>query len=172
MYYYFNAKYAREGFHLNGQPASLTDDTDRGRLSEWVTFVKYANVLQDQNSFISECKMMRGSCKRIWRTLSKEDGDEEYILKILYAFSTYGLNNQFYFEEAENHLLDGMEIYYRKNKDYSLLMARLSEFEKLLISCTNEKDYIPYLNLAKHKIMLRVNRLFASSIISNYQNTI
>lgn len=164
MYYYFNAKYAREGFKIASEPYSLLDDTEKGQISNWETFEKYAKALNDQSSFISECKMMRGSCRRIWRTLYKEDNEREYILKLLSSFATFGLNNKFYYQEAEDLFIDGFTIFYDQYRNYGLLKSKIINFEMHLHNSTSNKSYLPYLTLAKHKIMLKVNSKFAKAI--------
>ena len=164
LYYYFNAKYARSGYRINGKSFSLIDDTEKGTISNWNIFDKYAKVLNEQARFISECKMMRGSCKRIWRTLSAEDSKNEYVLKILYAFATFSLNNKFYYVEAEKTLIDGFEIYYRHIKDYKLLKWKFNQFTKLIILSTENEDFILYLIDIRYKIMLKIQRTYAASI--------
>jgi ATP-dependent DNA helicase RecQ len=166
MYYYFNAKYARTNYTIDNQPYSLLDDTNRGQKSLWNIFEKFALILNQQNSFISECKMMRGSCKRIWRILSKEDYKDEYTLKILYAFATFGLNNIFYFDEATDYMQKGFHIFYDQTRDYQLLDHSISCFGKLLIDSVNDKEFILYFNLIKHKFMIETNTLFTNEIMS------
>lgn len=172
MYYYFNAKYARVGFKIGNEPYSLLDDTEKGRISNWETFERYAKVLNEQSSFISECKMMRGSCRRIWRTLYKEDSEREYILKVLSAFATFGLNNKFYYQEAEDLFIDGFTIFYEQYKSYELLKAKIINFETYLHNSISNKEYLPYLNMAKHKIMLKVNLKFAKNINEQLQKVL
>lgn|GEM_PF-2852560 len=169
MYYYFNAKYARAGFTIGGQPYSLLDDTEKGQISNWETFEKYAKVLNEQASFISECKMMRGSCRRIWRTLYKEDNEREYILKILSSFATFGLNNKFYFQEAEDLFIDGFTIFHEQHNSYELLKEKINSFENHLFKSISNKKHLPYLNMAKHKIMLMANLKFAKNINKQLQ---
>ncbi len=170
MYYYFNAKYARVGFNINNEPYSLLDDTRKGQISNWETFERYAEVLNDQSSFINECKMMRGSCRRIWRTLYKDDYEREYILKLLSSFATFGLNNKFYFQEAEDLFIDGFSIYYEQHQNYHLLKSKIKNFEMHLLNCTSNTNYVKYLNIAKHKIMLKVNLKFAKNMNQQLQN--
>jgi ATP-dependent DNA helicase RecQ len=170
MYYYFNAKYARVGFKIGNESYSLLDDTEKGQISNWGTFEKYAKVLNDQSSFISECKMMRGSCRRIWRTLYKDDNDREYVLKLLSSFATFGLNNKFYYQEAEDLFIEGFSIYYYQTQNYNELKARIENFEMHLLNCTSNENYLPYLNMAKHRIMVSVNLKFAKNINQQLQN--
>lgn len=164
LYYYFNAKYARKGFKINGEPYSLTDDTEQGRISKWNDFEKYAKVLNNQNRFVSECKMMRGSCKRIWRVLSPTDKENEYILKILYAFSTFGLNNPYYYEEAQENLIAGFHTFYKATKSYESLKSKLDQFEKLIKENRNNHDFIPLLESTKQHIMLLVNLEYSQEL--------
>jgi len=172
LYYYFNAKYARKGFKIDGMDYSLTDDSDEGRLSEWKTFIKYGSILNKQSSFISECKMMRGSCRRIRRTLSQTDLNDEWVLKLLYSFATYGLNNAYYLEEASQNFLDGFRILYVKksgaNNEYDIFKKYIIEFENLLIESVNIPEIIEYFYLAKHSIMIEVNLSFTSKMINNH----
>jgi len=169
LYYYFNAKYARKGFKINGEPFSLTDDTEQGRILKWNDFENYAKVLNKQNRFISECKMMRGSCKRIWRTLSIVDYKSEFVLKILYAFSTFGLNNKFYYDEAQNYLITGFLIYYKTVESYQDLKRKLAIFEELIKSSTNNHEFIPFLESAKQHIMLLVNIEYTNDLNKKLQ---
>jgi ATP-dependent DNA helicase RecQ len=169
LYYYFNAKYARKGFKINGEPFSLTDDTAQGRISKWNDFEKYANVLNKQNRFISECKMMRGSCKRIWRTLSKVDYESEFVLKVLYAFSTFGLNNKFYYDEAQENLVNGFYNFYKTSKNYESLKSKLVSFEELIKDSTNNHEFIPFLESAKQHIMLLVNIEYTNELNKKLQ---
>jgi len=171
MYYYFNAKYARVGFKIGNEPYSLLDDTEKGQISNWETFEKYAKVLNGQSSFISECKMMRGSCRRIWRTLSKVDNDREFILKILSSFATFGLNNKYYYQDAEDLFITGFSIYHEENKNFILLKSRIDNFGMHLFNCTSNKQYLPYFNLAKHKILLKYNLDLARKINQQLINT-
>lgn len=169
LFYYFNAKYARKGFKINGEPFSLTDDTEQGRISKWNDFEKYANILNKQNRFISECKMMRGSCKRIWQTLSKVDYESEFVLKILYAFSTFGLNNKFYYDEAQENLINGFFIFYKVTKNYESFKNKLANFEELIKYSTNDHGFIPFLESAKQHIMLLANIEFTKEINKKLQ---
>jgi ATP-dependent DNA helicase RecQ len=166
MYYYFNAKYARTGYSIDGKPYSLLDDTERGRKSSWEIFEKFAGVLNEQNSFISECKMMRGSCKKIERMLSIEDEKDEYVLKILYAFASFGLNNKFYYEDASKSLKNGFLILYKHVKDFDIFNTRMKHFENLLNKSVSIQNFSSYMNLVKQSIMLEISSIYANEIIS------
>ena len=113
--------------------------------------------------------MMRGSCRRIRRVLSTKDFENEYTLKILASFATFGLNNSYYYQEAEDLFIDGFTIYYDQHQDYDLLKSSIENFEQHLFKSLKNKKYLPYLNMAKHKIMISVNHKFAETLIEQLQ---
>jgi ATP-dependent DNA helicase RecQ len=163
MYYYFNAKYAKSGFEYQGEERSLIDDFKNENFDNWLVFEKFTRILNNEHSFINECKMMRGSCKRIWRSIADEDVKEEYILKLLYAYASFGLNNPYYFDEAEKYFVEGFEnLYYATN--YIEFESKLIQFEQVLsneVKFTYSKEFI---NRVKHKLMLKINAKFAEKI--------
>jgi ATP-dependent DNA helicase RecQ len=164
MYYYFNAKYAKSGFNEFGQDLSLIDDFKNIELEDWEVFKKYTTVLNNKASFINECKMMRGSCKRIWRSIATEETNDEYVLKLLYAYASFGLNNQYYFEEAEKYFMEGFENLYDKCLDYKDFERKLYDFEQILsneVKFENSKEFI---KRVKHRLMLRITTKFAQKI--------
>jgi hypothetical protein len=107
--------------------------------------------------------MMRGSCRRIWRSLGRSEYYNEYVLKLLYAFATYGLSNSYYYKEAEKYLIEGFTIFYKLN-NYEKLKKHIKEFENALIESTKNNELIEYLETAKKKIMIGVNLSFAQEL--------
>ncbi|MCC9071265.1 DEAD/DEAH box helicase [Flavobacterium sp. F-65] len=164
MYYYFNAKYAKSEFIEDDEPRSLIDDFKNNEFKKWKLFEKYTNILNNKASFINECKMMRGSCKRIWRSIANEETNDEYVLKLLYAYASFGLNNSYYFEEAEKYFMEGFENLYDKSNNYIDFEKKLYHFEQILsqeVKFENSKEFI---KRAKHRLMLRITTKFAQKI--------
>lgn len=167
MYYYFNAKYAKSKFHEDGEDRSLVDDFKNHEFDNWEIFRKYTQILNNKASFINECKMMRGSCKRIWRSIAAVEANEEYVLKLLYAYASFGLNNSYYFEEAEKYFVEGFEKLYYSQKNYQDFESKLYEFEEILskeVKFENSKEFI---KRVKHKLLLEFNTDFAKQINLN-----
>ncbi|QKJ65171.1 hypothetical protein HQN62_09375 [Flavobacterium sp. M31R6] len=164
MYYYFNAKYAKSGYVEFGEDRSLIDDFKNKELNDWKVFVKYTKILNDKASFINECKMMRGSCKRIWRSLAIEDTKEEYVLKLLYAYASFGLNNPYYFQEAEKYFLEGFENLYLKN-DYLYFENKLNKFLVIISESVKYENSKEYIRRIKHKLMLKISTQNVQNLI-------
>lgn len=165
MYYYFNAKYAKSGFIEDGEDRSLIDNFRNVEFKDWDIFEKYTTVLNDKASFINECKMMRGSCKRIWRSIAAEDEKEEYVLKLLYAYASFGLNNSFYFEEAERYFMEGFEILYYKCLNYKEFENKLNEFLEILSKSVKYEHSKEYIRRIKHKLMLKISTKNVQNLI-------
>jgi hypothetical protein len=107
---------------------------------------------------------MRGSCKRIWRSIADEETKEDYVLKLLYAYASFGLNNPYYYEEAELYFMEGFENLYYKCMNYKDFDNKLNQFEQILskeVKFENSKEFI---KRAKHRIMLRINTKYVEKI--------
>lgn len=171
MYYYFNAKYAKSG-HFDIEldiDCSLIDDFENKELNDWEVFEKYTHILNNKASFINECKMMRGSCKRIWRSVADVDTNEDYVLHLLYAYSSFGLNNSYYFEEAEKHFLAGFENLYLKT-DYLTLENNLNQFLEIFSKSVQYEHSKEYIRRIKHKLMLKISTKNTQNLIQELKD--
>lgn len=76
IYYYFNSKYAREGYTTeSGEPFSLTDDTEGGKSSSFDIVFKYMRVVDDditgaEGSPRDNVKHLQGAVRLIRRSLT------------------------------------------------------------------------------------------------------
>lgn len=74
LYYYFNSKYAREDYRAeNGQPYSLTVDTDYGREAPLEFVHKYIRVVEEEvdgTNQIDNLKHLQGAVRIIMRSLT------------------------------------------------------------------------------------------------------
>ena len=64
IYYYFNSKYARDEYVAdNGEPFSLTEDTDRGKASAEEVALKYLRVVDDDLVGAGRLSTTSSTCK-------------------------------------------------------------------------------------------------------------
>jgi ATP-dependent DNA helicase RecQ len=93
IYYYFNAKYARLGFKIGNENYSLIDDYKNNKLDEKEILYKYLgkddklSVFKKEGTEQNNYKHMRGSCKKILGSLSTNDFENDWVLRLLKAFS-------------------------------------------------------------------------------------
>jgi len=113
IFFYFNAKYARIGFRINSKPFSLLDDYQGQVMSKKEILDKYLEVYRLDGAEQNNYKHMMGSCKKILRSLSQTDLDNEWLLRLLKAFSMYSVNNVSYISEANRELELGFEYLYK-----------------------------------------------------------
>jgi ATP-dependent DNA helicase RecQ len=112
IFYYFNAKYARRGFKIDGNPFSLLDDYDSYRDNQLQPDVVLDTYLKavllggaEQNNY----KHLMGSCRKILRSLPESDLNKDWVLRLLRAFAMYAVNNPSYISEANEELELGFQ---------------------------------------------------------------
>ncbi len=142
IYFYFNAKYARIGFKINGKPFSLLDDYKDATQDKASILNKYLGkddekgVFQLEGTEQNNYKHMMGSCKKILRSLSDTDLKKEWLLRLLKAFSMYAVNNASYISEANEEPEKGFVLLYEDENyhqnDYEIINPIFEGyFEKL-----------------------------------------
>jgi superfamily II DNA helicase RecQ len=112
IYYYFNAKYARAKFDIEGNPYSLLTDHKYAGFSKIALLDKYLKALNLEGSQQNNYKHLIGSCKKILRALSASDSDREWALLLLKAFAMYAVNNVSYVSQANEDLETGFTRFY------------------------------------------------------------
>jgi superfamily II DNA helicase RecQ len=184
LYYYFNAKYARKVFNLTRifeledkrlefreVDYSLLNAIDEGKKSDWATFEKFAEVIGFNGGFIADAKMMRGSCRKIWRNMVSEEENKEWTLKLLYAFSTYCLNDNYYIHEANERFVEGFLIYIEQNKgsNYDDFKAKISKFSEFVEKHVNDEEVKKNYQRAKELVLFQAQLEYTNQLISKHQ---
>ncbi|MCS6807529.1 MAG: DEAD/DEAH box helicase [Bacteroidota bacterium] len=129
---YFNSKYARKGYEVDGQNKSLTDRTEEGRKQdiEWVwEFIKVIDE-DKSGSHIDNLKHLRGACARL---LTPQP--DNAVFHLLKAFSIFILepDNARLMEEASNSFVKGF-VEFQKEKEWS--------FSEVLEQAVKFRDYV------------------------------
>ena len=113
IYYYFNSKYANDEYVAdNGEPFSLTNDTDEGKQGSFETVMKYLRVVDDDlvgagGTPIDNVKHLQGAVRLIRRALT----DENHALALLkyFCLTQLGTNESEALEqELRSDYLSGM----------------------------------------------------------------
>ena len=77
LYYYFNSKFAREDYHAdNGEPYSLTVDTDYGKEAPLDVVHKYVRVWEEEiggTNQVDNLKHLQGAVRIIMRSLTHDN---------------------------------------------------------------------------------------------------
>ncbi|MEY5049192.1 MAG: hypothetical protein RLZZ175_2551 [Bacteroidota bacterium] len=178
IFFYFNAKYARSGFKIEGKPYSLLDDYKGTLLTKEEILYKYLGTEENLGVFKLEgteqnnYKHMMGSCKKILRSLSETDLKKEWLLRLLKAFSMYSVNNESYISEANEDLEIGfINIYndseFHKNKFETIEPIFNYYFDILEKNIQKENKSFLDIKLIRNKILIEMQTMSIDKLITN-----
>jgi len=180
IYFYFNAKYARIGFKIEGKPYSLLDDYQEKTMGMKEILDKYLGtsdkegVFQIEGTEQNNYKHMMGSCKKILRSLSETDINIEWLLRLLKAFSMYSVNNESYISEANSELELGFINLYADEKfhqnNYDIIEPIFESYFEILqknIQKTNQS--FEDIKLIRAKLLLKMQILGIETLITKNQ---
>ncbi len=166
IFYYFNSKYAKNDYIAdNGEPYSLTIDTDDGKISTSKTLFKYLKIIDEnveQGTPIDNVKHLQGAVRLLRRSLT----DSNPALSLLNAFCLFflGTNNN------ENLEREVIESYKEGMLDFVERESNLNNFWKIF----NEYNYIlkPFsgnkIDNLKDEITIKIHNNKVKHIISKY----
>lgn len=139
IYYYFNSKYAREGYKTdNDEKFSLLDDTERGKYSSTDILFKYmrvvdGDVMGTSGSPKDNIKHLQGAVRLIRRSLA----DTNATLSMLSAFCLIALkvgNNRHLMQELDKSYIEGYQAMKHDIKDYTSFLDCIKQFKSMLNS--------------------------------------
>jgi ATP-dependent DNA helicase RecQ len=171
IYFYFNAKYARIGFKINGKLFSLLDDYQEQLMSKQEILDKYLEVYREDGTEQNNYKHMMGSCKKILRSLSETDLNNEWLLRLLKAFSMYSVNNASYISEANAELELGFDNLYKDESfhenDFEIIEPIFeSYFAKLQSNIQEDNPSFKDIKLIRAKLLLKMQTLGIENLIN------
>lgn len=171
IYFYFNAKYARIGFKINGKPFSLLDDYQEQLMSKQEILDKYLEVYREDGTEQNNYKHMMGSCKKILRSLSETDLNNEWLLRLLKAFSMYSVNNASYISEANAELELGFDNLYKDERfhenDFEIIEPIFENyFAKLHSNIQEDNPSFKDIKLIRAKLLLKMQTLGIENLIN------
>jgi len=135
IYFYFNSKYAREGYKTdNGEDFSLLDDTDRGKNSSFEILNKYLRVIDNDVMGVSgspkdSIRHLLGAVRLIRRGLT----DENPTLNLLNVFCLFVLkygSNRNMREELKRSYTDGYYAFKIQTRDSQQFYDGIKQFKE------------------------------------------
>lgn len=129
---YFNSKYARKNYEVNGKNKSLTDRTDEGKKQNIKWVWEFIEIIDEDKTggHINNLKHLRGACVRL--LIPQPDNACFHLLK---AFSIFILEpeNKRLMDEASNSFSKGF-IEFQKENNWT--------FDTVLKEAENYKKYV------------------------------
>lgn len=141
IYYYFNSKYAREGYKTdNDEDFSLLDDTERGKISSKDILFKYmrvvdGDVMGTSGSPKDNIKHLQGAVRLIRRSIAETNA----TLSMLNAFCLIALKvegNSHLMQELDKSYVEGYQAMKHDIKNYTVFFDCIKQF-KLMLNANN-----------------------------------
>ena len=157
IYYYFNSKYAQEDYVAdNGEPYSLTVDTNEGKFSDSTVLFKYLKVIEDEivgvGLPIDNVKHLQGAVRLLSRSLI----DSNPCLSLLNSFCLFFLGTK-----DNQNLKNELEVSYKEGmQEFESRMNNPVEFWNLFekyntaISSFADKQHLTHL---KKEVMMSIH---------------
>ena len=136
IYYYFNSKYARTDYKTeNGEPFSLTDESNRGRSWTYDLLFKYMRVIDDDvlgtSSPKDNIKHLQGAVRLIRRAVTESNPVLDFLNVYCLLYLKVG-NNKNLQEELQNSYIRGYQAFYKAAASKEDFYSKIAEFKKEL----------------------------------------
>ena len=136
IYYYFNSKYARADYKTeNGEPFSLTDESNRGRTWAYDLLFKYMRVIDDDvlgtSSPKDNIKHLQGAVRLIRRAVTESNPVLDFLNVYCLLYLKVG-NNQNLQEELQNSYIRGYQAFYKATASKEDFYSKMEKFKKAL----------------------------------------
>lgn len=136
LYYYFNSRYAREGYSINGHPYSLTDDTERGRNASFDILFKYMRVVDDDllevgSTQKDSIKHLHGAVRLIRRAVTDANPALDLLNVFCLLYSGTGGNENLRDELVESYM-QGYSEFYKRTPDKKEFYEKIAMFHNTL----------------------------------------
>ncbi|WP_139856325.1 DEAD/DEAH box helicase [Aequorivita sinensis] len=153
IYYYFNSKYAKTDYIAdNGEPYSLVNDTDGGKVSSPEILFKYLKVIEEDLVGVGtpndNIKHLQGAVRLISRSLT----DTNPALALLEAFTIIYLgtnNNEILEKQLALRYLDGMEEMFKRIDSAKKFWRLFKKYNKLISVYMDASKYSSLVDEAK-----------------------
>lgn len=140
IFFYFNSKYAREGYmvDINGQPTpySLTDDTQRGAESSYDILFKYMRVIDDElvNEGTPKDNVMhlQGAVRLIRRALTEPNPALDLLNVFCIKFMKSNTKNAL--AELERSYMEGYYEFSMRTSSKQEFLAKMKEYKDTLLA--------------------------------------
>lgn len=140
IFFYFNSKYAREGYmvDINGVPThySLTDDTQRGANSTYDILFKYMKVIDDElvNDGTPKDNVMhlQGAVRLIRRALTEPNPALDMLNVFCIKFLKSNTKNAL--AELERSYKEGYYEFCKRTSSKQEFLAKMKEYKDILLA--------------------------------------
>lgn len=179
IYYYFNSKYAKADYETeNGEPYSLTTDTDFGKKYPFEVLFKYLKVI-DENVYGTSgspkdsVKHLQGAVRLIRRSLT----DKNPVLALLNVFCIAYIgtnNNEVLEQELENSFKEGYRDFYSDDRHLhkTNFYENINKFKQEISESDISDNYITKMDKWANECELEIHSNWLNNFTEKYTETI
>jgi ATP-dependent DNA helicase RecQ len=175
IYYYFNSKYAKEDYETeNGEPYSLTKDTDFGKNYSFEVVFKFLKVI-DENVYGTSgspkdsVKHLQGAVRLIRRALT--DKNPALAMLNVFCIAYLGTNNNEVLEnELENSFKEGYRDFYLEDKHRykTLFYNNFNNFKEIISKSEIQDSYIEKMHNWEIECELDIHQNWLNNFTKSY----
>lgn len=174
IYFYFNAKYARPDYKVNGFDFSLLNESETGKKSTWELVQKYTALVlkEDTGTPNNNYKHLVGSCRKITRGLLPKELEKEWSLKLINAYASYCLKEQSYIKNGNDSFYDGLKIFYNTEyckANYKIFIKYFDEYIKSLKSHIDNENFWDNTNIILNNVAVDGVLTKTNNLIDNHK---
>lgn len=176
IYFYFNSKYAREGYKTDdGEDFSLLDDTDRGKNGTFAIVKKYLRVID--NDVMGVSGSTKDSIRHLLgavRLIRRGTTDVNPALSLLNVFCLlvlkYGSNRNM-MDELQRSFEEGYRVFREQTKDMRDFFHGMAEFKQGMKKrdVLSEED-LQMLEEIETSVELSINNAWLENFAKSYNN--
>ena len=172
IYFYFNSKYARDGYTVNGEPFSLTEDTDRGKLSSFDILFKYMRVvdddmLEDGATPKDNIRHLQGAVRLINRTTT-EPNPTLCLLNVFCILFLDIQNNKNMRKGFVKSYIEGYKGFHKATADKAFFYSKMDDFRNELRKRNISGDAIDKLHSMDVKIEVTISSAWIMDFSKQY----
>lgn len=169
IHLYFNSKYARQGYTVDGKDYSLSDDTDKNGRDDFDIVLKYIDVISKDSSG-SEVDNVKHLYGATLLCLRAHTDNAALLLLLTYCIAFLGAGtNETLKADAQNGYIEGFMSLYKKNG--SRIWDYMERFNRLL-SRKAKEDFIKesLVERGKETVMFFVHEEQFNNITKKFLN--
>lgn len=169
VHLYFNSKYARRDYEVNGESYSLSKDTDEEGSDDFNLVMKYIEIVSKDNSG-SEVDNLKHLYGAALLCLRAHPDNAALLLLLTYSIALLGAgNNESLQANAINGYFEGFILFYEKVGHE--IWKYIDQFNGLL-ALKSKEDFIKYnlVDNGKEKLMLFIHERKFNDFTRKYTN--
>jgi superfamily II DNA helicase RecQ len=173
IYYYFNSKYAKSDYVAdNGEPYSLVNDTDGGKVSHSSILFKYLKVINDEivgfGTPLDNVKHLYGAVRLISRSLT-DSNPSLYLLEAFCLAYMGTKGNKNLEEQLVSRYSEGTIEFNNRPNEYVYFISLFNDFNVVLSKYLKEEDYNTLIEETSFLIQMNKFRTVKNKYLEVYE---